>query len=79
MAVLDTMLVNERPVLGAVMVTVKLVVAPAAKFVIVGHVTVPLPLVPPLVALTNVTLVGNRSLTMTFVPELGPRLVTVMV
>ena len=78
-AVLDTMLVNERPVLGAVMVTVKFVVAPATKFVSVGHQTVPLPFVPLLVALTKVTFVGNRSLTMTLVALFGPMFVTVMV
>ena len=77
--VLETVLVNERPLLGAVMISVKFVVAPTAKLVIVGHVTVPLPLVPPLVALTNVTFVGSRSLTMTFVAMSGPMLVTVIV
>ena len=77
-AVLETVLVIE-PLLGAVTVTVKFVVAPRAKFVIVGHQTVPLPLVPLLVALTNVTFVGRRSLTITLVAVFGPRLVTVMV
>ena len=77
--VLETMLVNERPLLGAVMVMVKFVVAPTAKFVIVGHQTVPLPFVPLLEALTKVTLVGNRSLTTTLVAMSGPMFVTVMV
>ena len=77
-AVLDAMFVNE-PLAGAVTVTVKFVVAPTAKFVIVGHQTVPLPFVPLLEALTNVPLVGNRSLTITFVAMSGPRLVTVIV
>src|SRR5215831_16694743 len=78
-AVLETTLVKERPVLGAVIVTVKFVVAPTAKLAIVGHHTVPLPLVPPLDALTKVTLVGSKSLTMTLVAVLGPRLVIVTV
>ena len=43
-AELETVFVME-PLLGAVMVTVKLVVAPKAKLVMVGHHTVPLPLV----------------------------------
>ena len=77
-AVLDTVLVSE-PLLGAVTVTVKLVVKPTAQLVIVGHQTVPLPLVPPLVALTKVLFVGNRSLTTMLVAMSGPRLVTVMV
>ena len=78
MAVLDAVFVNE-PLLGAVTVTVKFIVAPRAKLVIVGHQTVPLPLVPPLVALTKVTFVGSRSLTMTLVAMSGPMLVTVIV
>ena len=77
--VLETMLVKERPLLGGVMVMVKFVVAPTAKFVIVGHQTVPLPFVPLLVALTKVTFVGNRSLTMTLVALFGPMFVTVIV
>ena len=77
--VLETVLVNETPVLSAVMMTVKFVVAPTAKLVIVGHQTVPLPLVPLLVALTKVTFVGRRSLTMTLVAMSGPMFVTVMV
>ena len=78
-AVLDTVLVNERPVLGAVMVMIKLVVALARKLVIVGQIIDPLLFVPPLVALTKVVLVGNRSLTMTFVALFGPMFVTVIV
>src|SRR5262245_38033421 len=77
-AVLDTMLVND-PLLGAVTTTVKFVVAPMAKFVIVGHQTVPLPLVPPLEALTKVALVGKRSERKSVVEMSGPMLVTVMV
>ena len=77
-AVLDTVFVIE-PLLGAVTMTVKLVVDPATKLVIVGHVTVPLPLVPPLVALTKVTFVGRRSLTITLVAVFGPKFVMVMV
>ena len=77
-AVLDTALVSE-PLLGAVTVTVKLVVKPTAQLVRVGHQTVPLPLVPPLVALTKVTVPGNTSLTTMLVAVFGPRFVTVMV
>src|SRR5262245_60090277 len=78
-AVLEAVLVMEPPVAGAVMVTVKLVVAPATKFVRAGHHTVPLPFVPLLEALTNVVLVGSRSLTMMLVASFGPRFVTVTV
>ena len=77
-AVLSAMFVSE-PLAGAATVTVKLVVKPATKFVIVGQITVPLLLVPPPEALTKVALVGNRSLTMTLVALLGPRFVTVRV
>src|SRR5438552_1129443 len=77
-AVLDTVLVIE-PLLGAVTVTVKLVVNPMAQLVMVGQVTIPLPLVPPLEALTKVALEGRVSLTTMFVAVLGPWFVTVMV
>src|SRR5438093_1147835 len=77
-AVLETVLVSE-PLVGAVTVTVKLVVNPMAQLVMVGQVTAPLPLVPPLEALTKVALEGRLSLTMMFVAVLGPWLVTVMV
>ena len=78
-AELETWFVMDRPVLGAVMVTVKFVVALARKFVIVGQIIDPLLFVPPLEALTNVVFVGSRSLTMTFVALFGPMFVTVMV
>ena len=77
-AVLETVLVNE-PLLGAVTVTVKLVVNPTTQLVMVGQIIAPLLLVPPLVALTKVEFVGHTSLTMTFVASFGPRLVTVIV
>ena len=78
-AVLETVFVSERPVLGAAMVTVKFVVALAVKLVSVGQIIDPLLFVPPLEALTNVVFVGKRSLTMTFVALFGPMFVTVMV
>src|SRR5262249_18193414 len=78
-AVLEITLVNERPVLGAVMVTVKLVLKPTGQLVMVGQMMDPLLFVPPLVALTNVVLVGHKSLTIIFVAVLGPMLVTVTV
>ena len=77
-AVLDTTLVRE-PLAGAVTVTVKLVIAPRVNSASAGHQTVPLPLVPPLEALTKATFVGNRSLTTTLVASFGPRFVIVMV
>ena len=77
-ALLDAVLVSE-PLVGTVTMTVKFVVAPMAKFAMVGQMMVPSALVPPDEALTNVTFVGNRSLTITFVEISGPRFVTVMV
>ena len=76
--VLDTVLVNG-PLTGAVMVTVKLVVAALAKLVMVGHVTTPALFVPPLDALTNVAPAGNVSLTTTLLAVDRPRFVTVIV
>ena len=46
-------LVNDAPNAGAVTMSVKLVDAPLANVAMLGQVTAPLLLVPPLVALTN--------------------------
>ena len=77
-AVLEATLVSE-PLVGAVTVTVKLVIAPAARFVTAPHQTVPFPLVPSPDALTKTVFVGNKSLTTTLDAVFGPRFVTVMV
>ena len=66
------------PVAGAVMTSVKLVEPPLASVAMVGHVTAPLLLVPPLVALTNETPAGKVSDVMMFVAVEGPAFVTVM-
>ena len=79
-AVLETVFVTT-PLSGAVTVMVKLVNAPASSVGRVGQTTVPKSksLVPSLEALTNVTFVGNRSVTMRLVAVLGPKLVTEIV
>ena len=71
-------LVNT-PVAGAVTIRVKFVEPPLASVAIVGHVTAPLLLVPPLLALKNATPSGSESVVMTFVAVEGPAFVTVMV
>src|SRR5438067_400471 len=75
--VLATVLVNV-PLAGAVTVTVKFVVAVFVNEVI-DHVTTPFVTAPPPLALTNVTVDGNVSLTTMFDPVDGPMFVTVIV
>ena len=69
--------VNE-PFAGAVTVTVTLLIAPFVrlpKF----HDTMPELFTPPPVALTNVTVVGNVSVTVTLLAVEGPKFVTEIV
>lgn len=73
----ETRLVNV-PLGGAVTVTVKFVNTPLVKLAI-GHVTRPLVKVKPALAVTNVTPVGNVSVTTTLVAVDGPRLVSAIV
>src|ERR1700722_7372710 len=63
------------PPAGARTVTLRFVLAPLVKAAIPGQYPAPLALVvPPPVALTNVTLAGNASVTTTLVAAEGPAL-----
>ena len=68
----------SEPVAGAVTVTVRFVDC-AARSVPKFHVTRPLAFAPLPLALTNVTLAGSVSVTMTLLAEDGPKFETVMV
>ena len=68
----------KLPLAGAVTVTVTLLVAPLARLPKV-HVTTPELFTPPAVALTNVTVAGKVSVTVTLLAVEGPKFVTEMV
>ena len=68
----------SEPLAGAVTITVTLLTAPLANVPKV-QVTIPALLTPPPLALTNVTLAGNVSVTTTLLALDGPKLVTLIV
>src|SRR4051812_44974337 len=69
----------KLPLAGALTVTVKLVLLPFARELMVGQATTPLLLVPLPLALTKVAFSGRVSLTTILDAVEGPRLVTVIV
>ena len=72
-------LVRLAPLAGAVTVSVRLVLAPTARLPRSAQMTCPPINTPPALALTNVTLAGRLSVTVTLLAAVGPRLVTLMV
>src|SRR5207249_2507334 len=72
-------LVRLVPLAGAVTVSVRLVLAPKGSVPRSAQMTCAPLKTPPALALTNVTLAGKLSVTVTLLAAVGPRLVTVMV
>src|SRR5438093_466957 len=67
------------PLAGAITVSVRLVLAPSARLPRLDQMTYTLSLHDALPILTNVTLAGKASVTVTLLAALGPRLVTMIV